>query len=37
MIYFPQRDGSQLFPEKGSIEEKIFLEFKKNVIFRNFD
>lgn len=37
MPYFPQRNGNQLIPEKGSIGEKTFSEFKKNVLLRNFD
>ncbi|WP_172604000.1 DUF1028 domain-containing protein [Fluviispira sanaruensis] len=34
--FFPQRDGKQISPKTNSKEEKIFAEFKKNVLIRNF-
>lgn len=35
--YFPQRDGSQKTPEKGSEAELVFKEFRKHVSERNFN
>jgi uncharacterized Ntn-hydrolase superfamily protein len=37
MPFFPQRNGTQNLPEKGSIAEKIFIEFKKNTKERDFN